>query len=226
MKATRNLLALSTFTLLTLSFVQQGFAATAPFTDLIHVAAKDKILALQQQGLLRGVDEHRFMPDAAITAAQGIQLIVSALELNLDGVRFIKPPKATDFFAKADNDAWYANVLIVAANNGFDLPADLEPDQIWTNEEFIHQLILAMERHSNLPMIKIIPLEFADMDQLTPSYQGSIQRALVLGIAKLDAEKNLHPREAITREEAAEVIYNALEYIKSHPGPSQDNQNQ
>jgi hypothetical protein len=87
------------------------------------------------------------------------------------------------------------------------LPADLQPDQIWTKEEFIHQLILAMELHSNLPMIKIAPIEFADMDQLNPSYQGSVQRAVVLGIAKVDGEGKMHPREAITRQEAAELIY-------------------
>ncbi|WDV92935.1 S-layer homology domain-containing protein [Brevibacillus parabrevis] len=221
MKATRKLLAFSTFALLTLSMAQQGFAASAPFTDLQNVAAKNKIMALQQQGILRGVDDHRFMPDATITAAQGIQLIVSAFRLNIDNIRFIKEPKTTDYFAKADNDAWYSNVLIIAANNGLDLPADLEPEQIWTKEQFIHQLMLAMETHYDLPMIKIAPRDFADLEQLNPSYQGTIQRALVLGIAKLDDGQKMHPRDAITRQEAAEIIYNALEYVKAHPGPAE-----
>ncbi|MGG1661792.1 S-layer homology domain-containing protein [Brevibacillus sp. NRS-1366] len=217
MKTTRTLLAFSTFALLTLSIAQQGFAAPTPFTDLANVSGKDKILALQQMGALRGVEDNQFMPDATITAAQGIQLIVNALELNLDRIRFIKQPQATDYFAKVDNNGWYANALIIAAHNGFDLPADLEPNQLWTKEEFIHQLMLALEQHNNLPKIKIAPAEFGDMDELTPSYQGSIQRAIVLGIAKLDADKNLHPKDGITRKEAAEIIYNALAFIKALP---------
>ncbi|WP_289135014.1 S-layer homology domain-containing protein [uncultured Brevibacillus sp.] len=219
MKINRTLLTFSTFAVMALSIVQPSFAQTTPFTDLANVAAKDKIIALQQMGTIQGVEDHHFMPDATVTAAQGVQLIVKALDLNLDTIRFIKEPKATDYFSKADNNGWYANALIVAANNGFELPADLDPNQVWTKEEFIHQLMLAMERHGNLPMIKIVPVEFGDADQLTVQYQGTIQRSLVLGITALGADKLLHPKDAITRKEAAEIIYNAVEYLKAHPGP-------
>ncbi|GED71137.1 hypothetical protein BRE01_48390 [Brevibacillus reuszeri] len=222
MKINRTLLTLSTFAVMTLSFAQQSFAATTPFTDLTNVAAKDKIIALQQMGTIQGVENNHFMPDATVTAAQGIQLIVKALDLNLDNIRFIKEPKATDYFSKADNNGWYANALIIAAHNGFDLKADLDPNQVWSKEEFIHQLMLAMEQHGKLPMIKIAPVEFGDADQLTVQYQGTIQRALVLGITALDADKLLHPKDAITRKEAAEIIYNAVEYLKAHPGPKGD----
>lgn len=225
MKINRTLLTLSTFAVMALSIAQPSFAQTTPFTDLANVAAKDKILALQQMGTIQGVEDSHFMPDATVTAAQGIQLIVKALDLNLDTIRIIKEPKATDYFSKADNNGWYANALIVAANNGFDLPADLDPNQVWTKEEFIHQLMLAMERHGNLPMIKIVPVEFGDADQLTVQYQGTIQRSLVLGITALDADKLLHPKDAITRKEAAEIIYNAVEYLKAHPGPKGEEPN-
>ncbi|MFP3389296.1 S-layer homology domain-containing protein [Brevibacillus sp. SIMBA_040] len=222
MKINRTLLTLSTFAVMALSIAQPSFAQTTPFTDLANVAAKDKILALQQMGTIQGVEDHHFMPDATVTAAQGIQLIVKALDLNLDTIRFIKEPKATDYFSKADNNGWYANALIIAANNSFELPADLDPNQVWTKEQFIHQLMLAMERHGNLPMIKIVPVEFGDADQLTVQYQGTIQRSLVLGITALDTDKLLHPKDAITRKEAAEIIYNAVEYLKAHPGPKDD----
>jgi len=222
MKTKRMLLTFSSIALLTLSIAEQGFAATAPFTDLTNVAAKDKILVLQQMGALRGVENNHFLPDATITAAQGIQLIVGALDLNLDRIRFIKQPLATDYFAKADNKGWYANALIIAVHNGFDLPADLEPNQLWTKEEFIHQLMLALELHSNLPKIKITPVEFDDMDELNPLYQGSIQRAITHGIAKLDKDQLLHPKDGITRKEAAEIIYQALAFIKALPDQAED----
>lgn len=214
-------LVLSGTALLTLSFAGQSFAASSPFSDLGNTSVKNKIVILQEKGVLNGVGGGQFLPNSAMTAAQGIQLMVNALDLNIDLLRFIKEPKATDYYANANNDAWYADALIIAANNGLDFPADLKPDQAWSREVFTHELILAIEQHSNLPMIKIMPVEIADVAEFTNGYDGSIQRALVLGIAKLDAKGNFHPADNITRAEAAEMTYNALEYIKAHPAPAE-----
>jgi len=213
-------LALSGTALLSLSFAGQSLAAAAPFTDVANTAAKSKIVILQEQGVIKGVGGSQFLPNAPMTSAQGIQLLVNALDLNLDLIRFIKEPKATDYYAHANNDAWYANTLIIAANNGLDLPADLSPDKEWSREEFTHHLILAIEKHSNLPMIKIIPVEIADVAEFANGYDGSIQRALALKIAKLDDKGNFNPADSITRADAAEMTYNALEYIKAHPAPA------
>lgn len=220
MNVRRTFMVLSTFGFLALSMTNPAFAATTSFTDLNQVAAKEKIISLQQRGYLHGVDDKQFMPDATVTAAQGIQLIVNALGLNIDGIRFLQEPKATNYYAKADNDAWYAPVLIIAANNGLKLPADLDPDQAWSREEFLYHLVSAVEQHGHLPMINIIPVEIKDGDSLTPSYQGAIQRALSFGIVQLDAEGSLHPKDVITRSEAAELIYNAIEYVKAHQAPA------
>ncbi len=91
-----------------------------------------------------------------------------------------------------------------------------------TREEFTHQLILAMEKHGDLPKINIKPIEFADDDQLNVSYQGTVQRALVLGIANLDESNQFHPGDLITRAEAALLTYNAVEYLVAHPAPTPD----
>ncbi|QRG67977.1 S-layer homology domain-containing protein [Brevibacillus choshinensis] len=222
MNVRRTVLVLSTFGFLALSTNLHAFAATAPFTDVSQVASKEIITSLQQRGYLHGVTDQQFQPEATITAAQGIQLIVNALDLNIDGIRFIQEPKATNYFAKADNDAWYAPALIIAANNGLKLPADLDPDKEWSREEFIYQLVSAVEQHVNLPMINIVPVEINDGDALDPSYQGAIQRALAFGVAKLDAEGNMHPKDVISRSEAAELIYGAIEYLKAHPAPAAD----
>ncbi len=210
---------LSTATVLILTLAGQSFAATYPFTDLTNVGAKEKILILQEKGYMQGIGDDLFAPNATITAAQGIQFIVNALKLNLDHVRFIKEPKATDYFSKADNDAWYANALIVASVNGLELPNDLDLSQEWTREEFTYRLIQAIETHKNLPMINLVPVAIADQDQLSASYDGAIQRGLFYGIIKLDAQDKFNPKGTITRAEAAEEIYNGLEYIKTHTAP-------
>ncbi|MEI7884136.1 MAG: S-layer homology domain-containing protein [Clostridia bacterium] len=196
-----------------------SFAAVSPFIDLEGVSAKTKILDLQEAGIIKGVGNTRFSPKANITAAQGIQLIVNALKLNIDNIRFIKAPLATDYFTKANNEAWYATALIIASVKGMPLANDLDPNQAWTKEEFTYQLIQAVDTYANLPMIKLVPIKLADQAELTVSYDGAIQRALAYGVIKLDSAGKFQPKAKITRAAAAEQIYNALEYIKAHPAP-------
>lgn len=211
-----KMISLCTATLLTLALGGQCFAAAMPFSDLADVSAKEKILVLQEKGLVRGIADGVFAPNNTLTAAQGIQLIVNALDLNLDLVRFFKEPKATDYFPKANNDAWYANALIIASVNGLNLPAELDPDENWTREEFTNHLILAMETHKHLPMIKLIPAQIADEDQITIEYSGAIQRALVYRVVTLDGGAKFNPKAEISRADAAQQVYLALEYIAAH----------
>ncbi|MGE5704838.1 MAG: S-layer homology domain-containing protein [Clostridia bacterium] len=207
MNTKRNLIALSTFAMLTLSISPHIFAASPLQTT------PDKTTRSHQG---KAHDHHKSVKETTVTAAEGIQLIVNALKLNIDHIRFFKKPEATDYFAHADNKAWYADVLIVAALNGLDLPADLDPNQLWTKEEFIHQLISAMEKTNKLPMIKIAPVALGDHDELNPDYEGTIQRAIAFGIASLDAEGNLHPKAVLSRSDATKMIGTAMEYIQSH----------
>jgi hypothetical protein len=201
---------------LTLTLAGQSFAAGIPFTDISNVSAKDKILALQNDGYVNGVAEGLFAPNGTIKAAEGVQLIVNTFKLNTDTVRFFKEPKATDYYPKADNDGWYAKTLIIAAVNGMELPHELDPDHEMTKEEYTYYLIKSMEKYQNLPMINLVPVEISDQDQMTVSYSGAIQRAIAYGITKLDAAGNFNPQGKISRAEAAEQIYNALEYMKAH----------
>lgn len=209
-----KIVSLSTVAVLTLSLTVNCFADATPFKDIENTNVKDKIIVLQEKGYVKGVADGIFAPDKTITAAESIQLFVSVFNLNIDHIRFIKEPKATDYFKKADDNAWYASAFIVAAANGLELPNDLNPNEKWTREEFTYQLIGALEKYGELPMIKLVHVDVADQDKLTAEYDGAIQRALAYQIVKLDSEGKFNPKAEITREEAAEQIYNALEYLK------------
>lgn len=223
MKKTFKMMTMTATAAMMFAFAGQSFAATSSFTDLSNNAAKDKIVSLQQRGVLQGVSTAHFAPRAILTEAQGIQMIVNALGLNLDLVRFFKEPKASDYFPNAQDDAWYANALIVAAVNGLDLPQDLNPDRLLTREEFTHELIHAIEVTGKLPMIKPVAVEIADQDQINADYSGSIVRALNYGVIKLGEDGKVNPKTIIARSEAAEEIYNALEYLKAHAAPADEN---
>lgn len=219
MKKQSVLMKATIIALLMLTFAGQCFAGVNPFTDINETVGKDKILSLQEQGIIKGYGNGIFAPNAPLTAAQGIQLLVNAFDLNIDNIRFIKEPKASDYFKNADDDAWYADAFIIITFSGLELPSDLDPNAKWSREEFTFYLVSVMEKQGNLPMIKLIPVDIADNDQLEGLYSGAIQRALVYKLVQLDANGGFRPKESITRDDAAVQVYNALEYLKAHRLP-------
>jgi hypothetical protein len=219
MKVPFKMITMSTAAALALSFAGHELASAASFKDINSVQGKEKIIALQNSGLIKGISADLFAPLLTISEAEGVQLIVNAFDLNLDLVRFVKEPKASDYFKNASDSAWYAKAFIIAAVNGMDLPADLKPNKKLTREEFTHQLIHTIEASGKLPMVKPVVVEFKDQDQVKLDYSASIQRALNYGVVKLDAHGKLNPKKEITRAEAAIEISNALAYLKAHPAP-------
>lgn len=219
MKNTFKMMTVTAAAVLALSLTGQSFASAAAFKDLQNVPDKDKIIALQNSGLIKGISADQFGPNISITTAQGVQMIVGALDLNLNAIRFVKEPHATDYFKNANDSAWYAQALIIAGVHGLDLPADLKPGEKLTREAFTYQLIDAMENTNRLPMIKPVVVEYADQDQVKVEYSGAIQRALNYGVLKLDTSGKLNPKQEITRAEAAVAVSNALAYLKAHPAP-------
>ena len=213
----KKIITLSSAAVLSLSVTLSAVAVSIPFTDLSGIPAKDKIISLQERGIVAGTDKGIFSPDSRVTTVQAVHMLVKALDLNLNLVRFAKEPKATDYFTKANDDTWYANALIIASVNGVEVDRDVEMNRFWTKEQFTNTLVTAMERHYNLPLLKIMPPEIKDADQMTVEYSGAIQRALIYGVVKLDEEGNLYPKDELTRAEAAEQLYNAIEFIKAHP---------
>jgi S-layer homology domain. len=221
-----KLVSILTAVMLTLGMAMQCFAASTPFTDLDNIRSKDKILSLQERGYVSGIEDGIFAPNESITAAQGIQMIVKSMNINLGGrygwtdkyhtIGFCTAPKATDYFKKADNNAWYANSFIAVLANNLEYPADLDPNANWTREEFTYYLITAMEKFAELPTIKLVPANIADEDQMESSFSGAIERALLYKVVSLDDKGNFNPKADITRAEAAEEVYNALEYISEH----------
>ncbi|MWV42545.1 hypothetical protein GRF59_02795 [Paenibacillus sp. HJL G12] len=218
MKKPSKIITLSAAVALAFSLAGQDFASAAAFKDLDSVQDKDKIIALHDSGLIKGITAERFAPNKTVTQAESVQFFVNALGLNLDFIRFVKEPQASDYYKQANDSAWYAKAFIIAAVNGLDLPADLNPNEKMTREGFTHQLVHAIEIAGKLPLINPIVQKFIDQDQVNPEYSGSIQRALNYGVVGLDKNGKFQPKKEISRAEAAIEISNALHYLKTHSG--------
>ena len=198
---------LSTLVILCLMVSGTAFA----FQDVDNQANSEKILSMKERGLINGLNDTTFNPNGVMTFAQGIQFIVKGFGLNIDHIRFIKEPKASDYYAHVEDQAWYADAFIIAQFN-LDMPSDIKPNEPMTREQFAHYLSQAISTKGDFPLIQIYVM-IEDEADVTPDYMNAIQKLLITKVTELDDNGRFNPQETITRSEAAVMIYNALEYV-------------
>lgn len=220
MRKVRWKFILSTVLVCLLAMGSTAFA----FQDIAGEPGKAAINELKKRGIMNGIAKERFGPKEKIDFAQGITSIVRGMGLNIDGIRFIKEPKASDFFTKVPDQAWYAESFIIAQLNGLDLPRDVQPKQQMTREQFAHYLFQGLSATGDYAFIELYVM-LNDESKVNPNYMNSIQRLLVSNIAELDKHGNFNPNRKITRAEAAVMLYKAIQFVEEQaktPQPIDD----
>jgi hypothetical protein len=185
------------------------------FSDIQGDPAEAKIIALQKAGIISGLDDKTFDPKGKVTTAAGVHLLVKGLDLNLDRLRFIKEPKASDSFDNVPNDAWYAPSMIAAIHNGIRLTRDLQPQSTLTREAFAAYLFGALTTKVNY-VSTMIWVEIKDQDEISKDKTIAVQEVVKSKIAPLE-NGSFRPKAEITRSEAADMLYNAIQFIKDNP---------
>jgi hypothetical protein len=211
----KTVAVLSTAVLASSLFVGTAFA----FTD-VDDSQSAVVKELTDRGIVSGMDSEHFAPKGTISYAQGVQLIVKAFGHNLDLMRFMKMPAASEFFSNIQNDSWYADAFVRAHFNGVDIPKDVNPNAVITREQFAHMLDCALGRKANFPTVKMF-VEIKDGDQITPELQGSIQRLVHYNVVALDKDGKFSPKSELTRGEAAAWIFNAIKVLEQAQKPVQ-----
>jgi len=200
-----------------------GAGSAFAFQDL-DSDNKEAVTALHSRGIISGMDNEHFAPKSKLTYAQGIHLIVKAFGLNMDNLRFIKQPVATDIYTSIPNDAWYAEDFIISHYNGLEISREVNPASAMTREQFAFHLVTALEKKGDFPMLKIL-INVKDNDQITPDYQGAVQRLLAYKFAELDKNDSFNPKGELTRGQAAVWIHRAVTYLENHmekPAPAEE----
>lgn len=181
------------------------------FSDIAGDPADKEIQALKDLGLINGVDGEKFEPQAKLTYASGIHLLVKAFELNIDSLRFIKEPLASDYFTSIPNNAWYSQSFLIAYLNGLPIAKDVDSKQFMTREEFANLLFEAISKTGDYVFIDIW-MEIKDESDVNPDYMTSVQRLIISGIIELE-DGYFYPDREITRSEAAKMLYNAIQFV-------------
>jgi len=209
-RLTRPFLFLAMALAMLLSLGQSALA----FSDTETHPNKDAIRALQEAGIVKGEYNGKFNPDGQLTYASGIALLVNAFDLNIDHIRFVKQPLASDHFPHAKDDAWYSDALVIAAHSGLEIPSDMRPEAAMTREQFAHQLFLALSSKGDFAYTEQYIL-IEDERDVTASYMNSIQKLLITQIAELDAKGQFKPQDAMTRGEAAGWLHRAVLFVRT-----------
>ena len=206
----KRYLSLTVVVILLLSLVQSASA----FRDIGNHINSQKILSLKEQGVVNGYPGNdSFNPDQSVTYASGLAMIIKGFDLNIDHIRFIKAPKASDHFINIKDDQWYSTHFIIAGVLNLGVPKDARADDLMSKEQFADLLFKAMQTKGDYAFIKIYMI-IADEDQINPVYMNSIQKLLISKIATLDENDLFHPQAAITRGEAAGWLHDGMLYAK------------
>ncbi|GGA28127.1 S-layer homology domain-containing protein [Paenibacillus physcomitrellae] len=193
----------------------QVFAADAGFSDLSGVNGQDKILSLQEKGLLKGTGNAEFHPAASLTNAEAVQMIANGLSVIASAQAAEAAEKGV--FINVVDTAWYAQAFLDASSKGLDIDNAVVPSEAMTREQYTAYLVQIVEKWANLPMVNLVPKDIADDADLNPVYQGAVQRALAWKITALDENGKFNPKGSITRAEAAVMLYNMIEFVNAHP---------
>jgi len=209
MKTKRSILLMMAL-MLTLVFTP----SVSAFTDVAGHSQAAKINELQKKGILNGNGKDQFNPNRPLTYADGISLLVKAFNININHIRFVKMPEATDSFPNLDNDAWYADAFIKAFYNGLDIPKNVKANDLMTREQFAHHLFKAVIKQGDFAFIELYMM-FEDHDKVSEPYRDSVQKALISKWMTLDKEL-FNPSKAITRGDAAGAVFEALAFIEKN----------
>jgi hypothetical protein len=173
------------------------------------------IQKLQQEGVIQGMGRDLFSPTETVTNAQAVQFIVRGLKLNFDTIRFIKAPKASDYFTKVSDNAWYADAFAIAHFYKLPIDKDMEPNKNITREDFADLVFKSMLSKGEYAFIDLYIL-ISDESAVDKADMNSVQKLIITKIAALDDKQNFRPKKSILRSEAALWIYNLMQFVEKN----------
>ncbi|WHT48043.1 S-layer homology domain-containing protein [Sporosarcina thermotolerans] len=188
--------------------------APVSFKDINNSFAKEYIVALAEQEILKGKTAETFAPDDKITRAQFAMVIARALKLPTQ--------EATGTFSDVTKDMKTIVQEIEAANRaGIVLGKNdgkFSPNEEITREQMAAMIIRAIE-YKNASVLKDVNTNvvFADAGRINDYAKTAVTLSAGLGIidgSTVDGKKVFQPKDSATRAHASKMVYKMLEVIK------------
>ncbi|MBR3993780.1 MAG: S-layer homology domain-containing protein, partial [Clostridia bacterium] len=155
-------------------------------------------------GIMKGIDEDKFAPDAHLTRAMLVTMLYRAEgEPEVD---------VTNSFEDIEDNAWYEKAVLWAKENGIVngvTETEFSPDSDITRE----QIATIMHRYAKYKGDNVESgentniLSYDDSDSISDYAKASLQWANGIGLINGKTESTLNPLDNATRAEAATIFY-------------------
>lgn len=182
-------------------------SSASAFSDIKDTADSKIAKALQAKGVIQGVSSDKFHPQGKLTTAQGVALIVKAMKLQ-------SGPAAAEI-PGVPKTAWYAEAASTAAEHDILSSGKISWNESLTREQFadlLYRAISATGDYQTIERLIFVP----DNEEISEDKHGAIQFLLITKIAELNGKEEFQPQKTITRMEAAEMAYHAIEFVTRH----------
>ena len=177
------------------------------FSDIKGHWAQESIEALNEKGLING-RENGFEPDASITRAEWITLLLRAVNADTENVQY------KNTFSDVSKDSWYVNSVLFAYDKGLVNGNDgqFNPDENVTREQMAKMLIDVFEYYTE-NTVETAELEFNDKENISDWALVYVEKAVSQKLINGTPENNFNPYSQTTRAEASTVLLRLLKAI-------------
>ncbi|WP_127490536.1 S-layer homology domain-containing protein [Paenibacillus glycanilyticus] len=175
------------------------------FNDLAAVPwAKAQIEALASRGIIKGTSTQTYSPNAAITRADFIQLLVSTLGLTAEVDSNFADIHTADYYYQAAGIAKKLGITNGIGENRFDPRASISRQDMMT---LTAKALVAAKKLSAMNGTAADISGYADSDQVSAYAADSIATLVKNGIIQ-GSGSQLSPLATTTRAEVAVMLYN------------------
>ena len=182
-----------------------NMASLDKFSDMKDHWAHYDVEYMANEGLVSGVSETEFNPEAKISRAEYVTILDRAMKYEL---------VSGESYADVSADAWYAPYVATAKANGLlnGLPTEdgFKPEQPITREEmalFTYNAIKATKRNDE--WVKTLPdswASFTDTQSVSDWATDALKYLIQTGIIKGTSETTVSPMENATRAQGAVIL--------------------
>jgi hypothetical protein len=183
------------------------------FTDLDHLPDKQDIELLTSKRVIQGVTATRFEPEALLTRASFISLLVRAL-----GLKEATDPESA--FTDISKEAWYAGAVGAAIKAGIakgNTDATFGALKPITREQMAVMLSNALRFTNHTVNVReradLLLADFTDSALISSWAIPAVEQVLDTGIMTSSTKTSFAPKEYMTRAEAAVIIKRFMQFV-------------
>jgi len=180
--------------------------ANAEFSDTKGHWAEYTLKALAANGYVNGMGDGKFAPEAQVTRAQFITMMMNTI--NVADIKY------QDIYKDVSEDSYYAKSVQLAYQLGIINPAMttgkmLRPDKEITREEAASMLVATVKAKGGA--VSKSNRAFVDEDDISLWAVEDVSKAAASNLILGDEKGSFNPKKTLTRAEAATMLMRVIE---------------